>query len=64
MSDRREDAFERIERVLKELGGRPYTEVTVVKTEGGHSAARDAEAVASGLPAHLIRAGSRSHLTE
>ncbi len=38
MSDRREAAFERIERVLKELGGRPYTEVTVVKTEGGHSA--------------------------
>ena len=37
MSDTRKAAFERIERVMKELRDRPYTEVTVVKTEGGHS---------------------------
>lgn len=37
MSDKRKAAFERIEKVMKELRDRPYTEVTVVKTEGGHS---------------------------
>jgi len=37
MSEKRKAAFERIERVFKELRDRPYTEVSVVKTEGGHS---------------------------
>ena len=37
MSDTRKAAFERIERVMKELRDRPYTEVTVVVVEDGHA---------------------------
>jgi hypothetical protein len=37
LSDRFKAAIERLEKAFKKMRDRPYTEVTVVKTEGGHS---------------------------